>query len=109
MTYATAEERSSLIAGLRVLATYLEGHPRVSAPRWADVLVFPPEATDRDMRKERDRQNCCARRLTGRRRDNDRRSLHNFPQLRPSQISRLGHTAQEQEAVRNSVRGGDVR
>ena len=52
MTYATAEERDSLIAGLRELATFLEAHPRVPAPRWADMLVFPPETTDKDMQKE---------------------------------------------------------
>jgi hypothetical protein len=46
MTYSNAEERSSLIAGLRDLADFLEGRPEVPAPRWADVTVFPPHSTD---------------------------------------------------------------
>jgi hypothetical protein len=50
MVYANAGERCSLISGLRALAGFLEDHPEVPAPRWADVLVFPPGSTDRDAR-----------------------------------------------------------
>ena len=51
MAYANAGERCSLIAGLRALATFLEDHPGVPAPRWTDVLVFPPASTDREMQR----------------------------------------------------------
>jgi hypothetical protein len=50
MAYSDAEERSSLIAGLRDLADFLEGNPEVPAPRWADVMVFPPQSTDIEMK-----------------------------------------------------------
>jgi hypothetical protein len=53
--YANAGERSLLIAGLRALATYLQDNPDVPAPRWADILVFPPDGTDGDRRAEIDR------------------------------------------------------
>ena len=49
MAYADAVERSNLIAGLHALAEFLEGHPEVPAPRWADVMVFPPASTDNEM------------------------------------------------------------
>jgi hypothetical protein len=55
MTYSNLEERSSLIAGLRDLADFLEGNPEVPAPRWTDVLVFPPDGTDNEMKAEIDR------------------------------------------------------
>jgi hypothetical protein len=54
MTYSNAEERSSLIAGLRDLADFLEGDPEVPAPRWADVMVFPPHGTDVELKAEID-------------------------------------------------------
>jgi hypothetical protein len=54
MTYANAEERNSLIAGLRDLADFLEGNPEVPAPRWTDVMVFPSTSTDSGMRTEID-------------------------------------------------------
>jgi hypothetical protein len=54
MTYASAEERRSLIAGLRDLAGFLEENPEVPAPRWADLLVFPPHTTDQEMKTEID-------------------------------------------------------
>jgi len=54
MLYASAGERGSLIAGLRALARFLEDHPDVPAPRWADVMVFPPGGTDREAQAEVD-------------------------------------------------------
>lgn len=50
MTYGNAEERSSLIAGLHDLADFLERRPEVPAPRWTDVMVFPPHSTDVEMK-----------------------------------------------------------
>jgi hypothetical protein len=32
----------------------LEDHPDVPAPRWTDVLVFPPGSTDREAQREVD-------------------------------------------------------
>jgi hypothetical protein len=55
MTYANAEERGSLIAGLRDLANFLEGNPEAPAPRRVDVLVFPPDGTDNEKKAEIDR------------------------------------------------------
>ena len=52
--YANADERARLIAGFRALADFLQDHPDVPAPRWADVMVFPPDATDEEMRAEID-------------------------------------------------------
>lgn len=52
MHYANADERGSLIAGLRALAEFLEECPDVPAPRWADVLVFPPGSTDTQAQTE---------------------------------------------------------
>ena len=50
MTYANAEERSSLISGLRELADFLEQNPEVPARRWADLMIFPPASTDQEMK-----------------------------------------------------------
>lgn len=55
MTYANAGERSSLISGLRELADFLEQNPEVPAPRWADLMVFPPASTDQEMKAEIDK------------------------------------------------------
>ena len=54
MVYAEAGERVYLIAGLRALVSSLEDHPDVPAPRWADVMVFPPGGTDREAQAEVD-------------------------------------------------------
>jgi hypothetical protein len=40
---------------LRDLADFLEGNPEVPAPRWTDVLVFPLDGTDNEMKAEIDR------------------------------------------------------
>lgn len=47
--YANPEKRAGLIAGLRDLADFLEGNPRVPAPWHADVIVFPPDGSDAEM------------------------------------------------------------
>ena len=52
--YANTGERARLIAGFRALADFLQDHPDVPAPHWADVMVFPPDATDEKMRAEID-------------------------------------------------------
>ena len=52
--YANSEERAGLIAGLRQLAEYLDRHPDVPAPRWTDLLVFPPAGSDAEMFAEID-------------------------------------------------------
>jgi hypothetical protein len=52
MTYSTPGERSSLIAGLRDLADFLEARPEVPTPRWIDMLVFPPHGTDDEVKAE---------------------------------------------------------
>jgi hypothetical protein len=54
MTYATAIERQALISGLRELAAFLENNPGVPAPKYTDVLVFPPHASDTENRREID-------------------------------------------------------
>lgn len=54
MTYANAEERGSLISGLRELAEFLEQNPEVPAPPWADLMVFPPASTEQEMKAEID-------------------------------------------------------
>jgi hypothetical protein len=54
VSYANADERDRLIAGLRALAAFLHDHPDVPAPRWADIYVFPPRGTDEQMRAEID-------------------------------------------------------
>lgn len=52
--YANPDERDRLIGGLRTLAEFLRGHPDVPAPRWASLLVFPPDGTDEEQRAEID-------------------------------------------------------
>ena len=52
--YANTGERARLIAGFRALADFLQDHPDVPAPHWADVMVFPPDATNEKMRAEID-------------------------------------------------------
>ena len=52
--YANDEQRVRLIAGLRDFADFLEQNPDVPAPRRADLLVFPPEASDAEMFAEID-------------------------------------------------------
>jgi hypothetical protein len=52
--YANPDERDRLIGGLRALAEFLQDHSDVPAPRWADVLVFPPDGTDEEERAEID-------------------------------------------------------
>lgn len=54
VSYANADERGRLIAGLRALAAFLQDHPDVPAPRWTDVYVFPPRGADEQMRAEID-------------------------------------------------------
>jgi hypothetical protein len=54
VSYANADERGCLIAGIRALAAFLQDHPDVPAPRWADIYVFPPRGTDEQMRAEID-------------------------------------------------------
>ena len=56
MAYANAEERGSLVSGLRDAADFLEQNPEVPAPRCADLMVFPPAtSTEQEMRTEVDR------------------------------------------------------
>ena len=52
--YSNSGERERLIAGLRELADFLSQNPQVPAPRYADVLVFPPRGTDAEMFAEID-------------------------------------------------------
>lgn len=52
--YANPEERIQLVAGLRGLAEFLDQNPGVPAPRWTDLLVFPPVGTDAQMFAEID-------------------------------------------------------
>ena len=47
--YANPDERSRLIRGLHELADFLAKNPEVPAPRWADLMVFPPNGTDAEM------------------------------------------------------------
>ena len=52
--YASADERARLIAGFRALADFLQDHPDVPAPYWADVMVFPSRLRRRrDARRNR--------------------------------------------------------
>jgi hypothetical protein len=46
--------RAELITGLLDLAVFLESHPDVPAPHWADLLVFPADGTDDEKRAEID-------------------------------------------------------
>jgi hypothetical protein len=52
--YANSEERAGLIAGLRDLAEFLDQDPRVPAPRFTDLLVFPHDGSDEEMFAEID-------------------------------------------------------
>lgn len=52
--YASIEQRGRLITGLRGLAEFLESTPEAPAPRYADVLIFPPDGTDTQQRAEID-------------------------------------------------------
>ena len=52
--YANDLERVRLIAGLRDLAEFLDQNPRVPAPRYTDLLVFPSRGTDAEMFAEVD-------------------------------------------------------
>jgi hypothetical protein len=52
--YANPDQRALLTAGLRELADFLDRHPQVPAPPWADLLVFPPPGTDAEMFREVD-------------------------------------------------------
>jgi len=52
--YASQDERSRLIDGLHAVAQFLQDHPDVPAPRWGDVLVFPPDGPDEEKRAEID-------------------------------------------------------
>ena len=52
--YASDDERDRLIGGLRALAQFLQDHPDIPAPRWTDVLVFPPDGSDEQQRAEID-------------------------------------------------------
>jgi hypothetical protein len=52
--YANNEQRIRLIAGLRDLADFLDRNPDVPTPCGADLLVFPPDASDAEMFAEID-------------------------------------------------------
>jgi hypothetical protein len=52
--YADSGERAALIAGLRELAEFLDRDPQVPAPRYTDLLVFPPAGSDAEMFAEID-------------------------------------------------------
>ena len=52
--YANDEQRVRLVAGLRDLADFLDRNPDLPAPWEADLLVFPPEASDAEMFAEID-------------------------------------------------------
>lgn len=54
MTYANEIERQALIDGLHELAYFLESNPEVPAPKYTDVLVFPPHTSDTGNRSEID-------------------------------------------------------
>ena len=54
MTYANSAERSDLIAGLRALADFLESRLEIPAPRWTEVMVFPPASADSEKTAEID-------------------------------------------------------
>jgi hypothetical protein len=54
MTYANPTERQEFTSGLRELADFLENNPEVPAPKYTDVLVFPPHASDAENRSEID-------------------------------------------------------
>ena len=52
--YANSEERAALIAGLQELAEFLDRHPQIPAPRYSDLLIFPPVGSDAEMFAEID-------------------------------------------------------
>ncbi len=52
--YASDDERNRLIGGLHALVQFLQDHPDIPAPRWADVLVFPSDGPDEQQRAEID-------------------------------------------------------
>jgi hypothetical protein len=52
--YEDDQERARLIAGLRDLAEFLSRNPQVPAPRYTDLLVFPPRGSDAEMFAEVD-------------------------------------------------------
>lgn len=52
--YPNPEQRAGLVAGLRALAEFIESRPDVSAPWWAEVMVFPPDGSDAVRRAEID-------------------------------------------------------
>ena len=52
--YANDEQRVRLIAGLQDLTVFLDQNPDVPAPSRADLLIFPPEASDAEMFAEID-------------------------------------------------------
>lgn len=52
--YASDDERNHLISGLHALAQFLQDHPDIPAPRWAEILVFPPDGPDDKERAEID-------------------------------------------------------
>ena len=55
MTYANADERGRLTAGLRELADFLDSNPNVPAPYDATVYLFPPiGGSDTESRAEID-------------------------------------------------------
>ena len=47
--YANPEERARVFAGLRDLADFLDQNEQIPAPRFADLLVFPPNGSDTEM------------------------------------------------------------
>jgi hypothetical protein len=54
MSYANHAERQALIYGLRELADFLENNTEVPTPKYTDMLVFPPHASDTENRCEID-------------------------------------------------------
>jgi hypothetical protein len=54
MAYASPHERQELITGLRELADFLASNPDVPAPRFTNLHVFPPFASDSANRQEID-------------------------------------------------------
>ena len=85
--YANPDERARLIAGLRDLAEFLDQNPQVPAPRYTDLLVFPPTGTDAEMFAEVD---VIAEQIgvTASQNDTPARPLHRFPLLRPRAVPR---------------------
>ena len=88
--YANSDERALLTAGLRDLADFLDRNPQVPAPRWADLLVFPPRGTDAEMFREVDAHRRADRRDRQRRR-RPGRPLRRRPLLRPRPVPHGRH------------------